>query len=141
MSARQDYNTKARKCILDFLEQSGEGTVSVSDITEYMEREGVSVNRATVYRYLKRLTDERRVLKFTEDETQKSVYQFVGQKQNCDEHIHIKCIRCGRLMHLECGFTENIKKHLAEEHGFLLHCEGSILYGLCETCRKYGESQ
>ncbi len=136
MPERQNYNTRARKYILDFLLSRQDNTVSAADITAHLGRMGVTVNQATVYRYLNKLSEEKRVLKFTDEDTQKSVYRLIGEKNNCDEHIHIKCVRCGRLMHLECGFMHDIKKHLSERHGFALQCEGSILYGLCENCRK-----
>lgn len=136
MPERQNYNTKARKYILDFLKSRQDSTVSAADITEHLEKMGAAVNQATVYRYLNRLSRENRLLKFTDSKTQKSVYRFVGADSGCDEHIHIKCVSCGKLMHLECDFMEDIKKHLSEEHGFLLQCDGSILYGLCGECRE-----
>ena len=136
MPERQNYNTKARKYILDFLKTRQESTVSAADITDYLNNMGAAVNQATVYRYLNRLSRENKVLKFTDSKTKKSVYRFVGADRGCDEHIHIKCVSCGRLMHLECDFMEDIKRHLCEDHGFLLRCDGSILYGVCEECRK-----
>ena len=136
MSERQNYNTKARKYILDFLKLRQDSTVSAADITAHLKKMGAAVNQATVYRYLNRLSRENQVLKFTDSKTQKSVYRFVGVGSGCDEHIHIKCVSCGKLMHLECDFMEDIKRHLSEEHGFLLQCDGSILYGLCGECRK-----
>lgn len=136
MSERQNYKTKARQYILDFLKSSQDGTVSAADITAHLKNMGAAVNQATVYRYLSRLSRENLVLKFTDSKTHKAVYRFVGEKSGCDGHIHIKCVSCGRLMHLECDFMEDIKKHLAEDHGFELKCEGSILYGICEECRK-----
>lgn len=139
MSERQNYNTKSRKYILDFLKSRGDGTVSAADITEHLEKMGAAVNQATVYRYLNRLCRENLLLKFTDSKTKKSVYRFVGIDSGCDGHIHIKCVSCGRLMHLECDFMEDIKRHLAEEHGFLLLCDGSILYGICDECRKKEE--
>ena len=135
MTKRQSYNTKARRLILEFLELKQESTVSAADISEYLEKMGVTVNQATVYRCLNKLDDEKRLLKFTDEDTQKSVYRLIGEKNNCAEHIHIKCVKCGRLMHLECGFMHDIKKHLSESHGFELQCGGSILYSLCEKCR------
>lgn len=136
MLKKQNYNTKARRCILDFLETQQEKTVSAADIINYLENNRISVNPATVYRYLNKLSDERMVLKFTGDEPQKAVYQFIGSGKKCEEHIHVKCVSCGKLLHLECGFMRDIKEHLYEEHGFTLQCEGSILYGVCGECRK-----
>lgn len=135
MNKRQSYNTKARNNILDFLASEKESAVSAADITEYLVNSGIKVNQATVYRCLNRLSDENRLLKFTDENTQKSLYRLIDDKNNCDEHIHIKCVKCGRLLHLECDFMHDIKKHLSESHGFELQCDGSILYGICENCR------
>lgn len=136
MAERQNYNTKARQYIVEYLEQQKENTVSANNIIEYLNRRGNSVNRATVYRYLNKLSEEHRVIKFVKDETQEAVYQFVTREKGCDEHIHIKCVECGRLIHLNCGFMSEIKNHLFEKHNFSLQCESSILYGVCEDCRK-----
>lgn len=136
MPDKQSYSTRARKEILDYLESCGEDTASAADIINYLAKRNAAVNPATVYRCLKRLSAERQVLKFTEEKTRKSVYRFIGSQKNCDEHIHIKCIRCGRVMHLECGFMQDIKEHLLKSHGFALRCEGSVLYGICSDCGK-----
>ena len=136
MAERQNYNTKARKYILDFLQSRQDSTVSAADITVHLNNMGAAVNQATVYRYLNRLSRENRVLKFTDSKTKKSVYRFVGEDRGCDGHIHTKCVSCGRLMHVECDFMEDIKNLLAEDHGFLLQCDGSILSGVCEECQK-----
>ena len=135
MPDRQSYSTKARKYISDFLEDRGENTASAADIINYLKVKGISVDPATVYRCLNRLCSERLVLKITEEKTKKSLYRFIGGERNCDEHIHIKCTRCGRVMHLECSFMQDIKEHLLKSHGFALRCDGSVLYGLCGDCR------
>ena len=49
MSERQNYKTKARKFILDYLKSSQHGTVSAADITAHLEKMGAAVNQATVY--------------------------------------------------------------------------------------------
>ena len=50
------------------------------------------------------------------------------------EHLHLKCVRCGRIYHLDCHFMDEVRAHLMAEHGFTLQCEGSVLYGLCRSC-------
>lgn len=134
MERKQSYNTKSRKLILQFLESKSETTVSVGDIMEYLKCMGEGVNQTTVYRYLNKLVSDKKVLKFSEDEGGKAVYQIVGHKHCCDGHIHIQCIKCGKLLHLDCDFMEGFKEHLKEEHDFSLKCESSLLYGVCSKC-------
>ena len=136
MPGKQDYRTKPRTMILDFLKTKHDGTVSATDILAHFTEQSVSINPATVYRYLNKLTAEGQVLKYTEDATQKSVYQYVGAGHSCKDHIHVQCVRCGKLLHLECDFMHRINDHLRQDHGFILQCDGSILYGVCEQCAK-----
>ena len=134
MPEKQNYNTRARQIILQYLESRRENTVSAADIMSHLSVQGLNVSHTTVYRYLNKLSAERKVLKFTEDGSQVSVYQFIGEKKSCDDHIHIKCTSCGKLIHLDCGFMHDIKEHLYSQHGFELQCGGSILYGICREC-------
>lgn len=135
MAEKQNYNTKARKYILQYLETCMETTVGAADILEFLNKNGISVNLTTVYRYLNKLTAERKVIKITEAKTQRSVYQLIRHKKSCDDHLHIKCTKCGKLIHLECEFIDKIKEHIFEDHGFHLECSGSILYGVCDKCK------
>ena len=130
----QNYNTKARKIILEFLQKNCETTVSALDVINHLSESGIAVNQTTVYRYLNKLTDEKKVIKISGEDGQKSLFQLKHGEKFCDEHIHTQCINCGKLIHLECNFMEELKQHLLEDHGFKLKCKGSILYGLCNEC-------
>ncbi len=136
MSENRGYNTKARKYILEFLTANRDTTVSVADILSYLEQKSISVNVTTVYRYLTKLTAEHKVIKISDEGGQKAVYQLMGTKCDCNEHIHIQCTNCGRLEHIECDFMNHIKNHLFEGHGFKIKCDGSILYGICADCQE-----
>ena len=135
MAEKHNYNTKARKYILEYLESCGDNTVCAADILDFLNKNGVSVNLTTVYRYLSKLTAEHKVIKITEAKSQKSVYQLIKHKKSCDNHLHIKCTKCGKLIHLDCGFIEQFREHILMDHGFFLECSGSILYGICDECK------
>lgn len=130
------YNTKARKCILDFLKNNNDTTVSVSDIIKHLSNNNITVNFTTVYRCLNKLTKEQKVIKITDTNSKKAVYQLANHNKPCDQHIHTQCVKCGKLIHLECHFMNELKEHLYNSHGFTLKCEGSILYGICNECSK-----
>lgn len=136
MSAKNAYNTKSRKYILDFLQKNNTTTVSVADIMDYLTLNGISVNLSTVYRYLNKLTLEQKAVKFTDESGQKALYQLANESKTCEEHIHTQCIKCGNLIHLDCHFMDELRNHLYDNHGFTLTCKGSILYGICEECAK-----
>ena len=51
-------------------------------------------------------------------------------------HLHIRCVDCGALAHLHCDEVEAFARHLGQHHGFTLDESQTVLYGLCEACRK-----
>ena len=57
-----------------------------------------------------------------------------GEEKKCTEHLHLKCIRCGKVVHLDCDFMDEFKEHLYKDHGFRLHCSGDMLHGIFQDC-------
>ncbi len=141
MPRSESYNTKARGEIMKYLESCRANTVSAADILQYLQENGMSVNPTTVYRYLDKLCSDHVLIKYVASKGEKAVYQFIGQGQCCTEHLHLKCIKCGSIIHLDCGFMEEFKEHLQIQHGFQLRCEGSMLYGICSKCAAAEEKE
>ena len=111
--ARSDgYNTKTRQLILDYLIRNRQHAVSASNILEHLEAEGASPNPTTVYRYLDKLAGEQRVMKYVADKGEKAVFQYVDEGRHCREHLHLKCVQCGRIYHLDCHFMDEVRAHL-----------------------------
>ena len=46
----------------------------------------------------------------------------------------IKCIKCGKIVHLDCDFMDELREHLYQDHGFRLQCSGDMLHGICKDC-------
>ncbi len=132
--ARSSYNTKTRQLILDYLIENRRHAVSAADIVAHLEAAGGGANPTTVYRYLDKLAGEQRVMKYVADKGERAVYQYIDEAHHCHQHIHLKCTCCGEIFHMDCGFMDEMRHHLLEEHGFTLQCEGSVLYGLCRRC-------
>ena len=105
----------------------------------HLEEQGASPNPTTVYRYLDKLAGEQRIMKYVADKGEKAVFQYVDEGRHCREHLHLKCVQCGRIYHLDCHFMDEVRSHLMAEHGFTLQCEGSVLYGLCRHCAQKEE--
>lgn len=133
--AGSGYATASRKRILDFLKSNSDRTVTAADIDEHLKKCDSEVNITTIYRYLDKLASEGTVIKYVAEKGGKAVYQYVEQGHKCDEHLHIKCVKCGCIVHLECAFMDEIAEHILRDHGFALQCKNSILYGTCEKCR------
>ena len=138
--ARSDgYNTRTRQLILDYLINNRQHAVSASNILEHLEEQGASPNPTTVYRYLDKLAKDGTVIKYVAEKGCQAAYQYVEPGRGCEQHLHLKCVKCGKIIHLECHFMEEISHHIEESHGFTLQCKNSILYGVCKECKGSGE--
>lgn len=129
------YRTKCKAAIMEYLCSHREQSFRAADIYDDMRKRNIEVNLVTVYRNLERLTEAGSLMKYKTSEDESFLYQYVESGNQCQEHLHMQCRRCGRLFHMECDFMDDIKQHLQEHHGFELDCSGSVLTGICEKCR------
>ena len=132
---QKKYRTKSRDAIMSYLEMHREHSFSVYGVHEYMQEKGISVNLTTIYRNLDKLTEDGEIMKYKTAEDECCRYQCAKPHARCHEHIHMQCRECGKILHMECHFMEELVNHLYEHHGFTLECSGSVLMGLCEECR------
>lgn len=133
--ASGNYNTLGRKKIMEFLFQNSDKGVTVQGINEYLIEQGLGVNITTIYRYLDKLTKENQVMKHPSENGNQAVYQLVKEASHCDEHLHLQCLKCGVIKHLDCDGMDEFAKHIKDSHGFNISCKNSIIYGLCEACQ------
>lgn len=128
------YKTKQRSAILDCLKENCESSMTVEEISDFMKGEGYTVGKTTVYRYIEKLVQTGEVRKFVAGNGKSATFQFIERHHDCNEHIHLKCVNCGRFIHLDCELMENVNKHIFEHHKFMVDNSKSLLFGLCEKC-------
>lgn len=133
MIAAKGYKTKQRETILNFLMENKERHITVDEIVFNLKNRGVSVGKTTVYRYIDKLVEEGRARRFITDEKSGACFQYVDGNK-CDEHFHLKCVECGKLIHLECGHLSEIAEHVYESHKFTIDNSKTVLYGICDSC-------
>lgn len=139
--AGSGYATASRKKILDYLKQNSDRAVSANNILLYLKSCDSEVNITTIYRYLDKLAKEGTVMKYVAEKGGQAVYQYVELGHHCEEHLHLKCVNCGKIIHLECEFMDEICEHILLDHGFELQCKNSILYGTCKECAAAKEKE
>ena len=128
------YNTKLKKIILDYLKNNSENTYSIKDIETYLISIENPVNITTIYRNLEKLYNDNYLMKYVSSNGKNITYQYVNNIDKCIGHLHLQCMKCGKIVHLDCDYMEEIKEHILDIHNFNLECEKSILYGFCEKC-------
>ena len=74
------------------------------------------------------------VRKYLCEEGKSACFQYVGDSEECRLHFHLKCIKCGKLIHLECDYLSDLEKHISEHHKFTVDNTKTVLYGVCEDC-------
>lgn len=132
----KEYTTLKRNAVYEYLKINYENAVSVLDIMDYLIEQDISMNITSVYRYLDKLYDQRKILKFVADKGNMTLYQYSGTESECNNHLHMQCVKCGKVTHLDCEFMNNMYTHLEKEHGYRLMCSNSVLYGVCNNCEK-----
>ena len=130
---RKPYRTKQQEMIAQVLYENAGCHLNAQQIAQRIESAGEEVSRATIYRCLDRLTADGAVRKYTAESGQRACYQICTDAQ-CGNHYHLKCRRCGKLIHLECWMMAEMQQHIARDHRFVLDPCQTVFYGECEHC-------
>mgnify|MGYP000000071816 FL=1 len=133
---RNNYNTKQRDEIVDFFSRHRGSCFTAKDIITSGE---VTVGEATVYRTLTKLANQGVLKRFTGDGSG-ACYQLMDERK-CSSHFHLKCDRCQKLIHMDCGFMKEMQQHIEKNHGFAVDVGRTVIYGLCSDCQRTIESE
>lgn len=129
MSARGQYQTKQKEVIAEYFRQHPGLCMTAESVYQTL---GEQVGMTTVYRAVARLTEEGFLRRYTPQSTGvAALYQLNPCQEN---HLHIRCVDCGKLAHLHCDVTHAFTEHLLGQHGFVLDESQTVLYGRCEGC-------
>lgn len=132
MATVTEYKTKQRALVEDALMKLNGRHITVEELTEQLALSGKSVGRTTVYRCLEKLVCEGKAQKYA-SVGESTCYQYLAET-DCHEHFHLKCVDCGRLIHIECEHISELAKHIGDEHGFTVDKLKTVLYGKCKEC-------
>jgi len=137
MNQRSKYKTSQRDILIDYLKSVKSDHVTAGDVCEHFRSCGANIAQATVYRRLESLVDEGIINKYIIDGNSPACFEYVGQDSHApgESCFHLKCEKCGKLLHLHCEELDQIGGHLFEEHGFKLDPLRTVFYGICEECR------
>lgn len=132
---RKTYHTIAYTKISDYLKSNRDRCVTVNDIMNNLRSNSIEITPSTVYRCLGRMSDSGCINKYVSGKGEMALYQYVDNTESCEGHIHLQCVRCGLIIHLNCDFMGELSSHIEDHHGFSVICKGSVLYGLCNECK------
>ena len=133
MAERGRYATKNHKALMAVLQAEPGRCFTVDEIFEMLNSRGEKIGRTTVYRQLETLAAEQRILKYIAEKGDGATYRL--GLEGCAEHLHLKCLDCGAVIHLDCMTAESFSRHLREDHGFTMDPSRTVIYGRCERCK------
>lgn len=122
------YKTKQRDEIVEFFNSHRGKCYSAKELIKSGE---VSSGEATIYRTLSKLANQGVLKKFTDGEA--ACYQL-NESEECSRHFHLKCEKCGKLIHMDCDFMAEMSRHIEQSHGFFVDIGKTVIYGLCGEC-------
>lgn len=134
------YKTRQKSAILDYLSAHSDELLTPETIRDELSKDGVRVSLVTVYRYLDRLAEQGQVLRINSADGKRSLFKYAAMDQKDFSHGRMICLRCGKLLPLECSLLETFYEHVQAEHGCRLDYGKTVLYCLCPDCIKRGES-
>lgn len=130
------YKTKQQELLLSCFKAMQGRHFTAEDVSAYFQKQNISIGIATIYRQIEKFVAMGVVQKYFLGEQNAACFQYMGEECNKEvSHFHLKCEKCGTLIHLECHDLEQLSSHLMAEHGFALDPFRTVFYGLCENCR------
>lgn len=120
--------TPQRALLLDLLRQKG-GHMDADELYRLAREKQPRISLSTVYRSLRLfkqlgLVEE---LHLKEDH-----HHYEGKLQ---EHFHLVCLRCGRIVEFASPLIDKLKQKMAREKSFDIQGAEVHLTGLCPRCR------
>lgn len=131
---RKYYQTKQQEAVLVLFQEERDGCFTVEEAHQRLNEAGMDIGKTTVYRAITRLWEKGVLRRYAPQESaDASRYQL---NACADNHLHVRCIVCGELAHLDCEEVSEFCKHITRHHGFALDESQTVLYGRCQNCVK-----
>lgn len=132
LASRGIRMTRQRRTILNIIE-TAKRHLDASQILRKAQAQEPGIDRVTVYRtlgLLKRqgLVDE---LDLMHLQGEKHFYE----RKTPREHMHMTCLRCGRVTEFESRLFDKLKKQVETECRFHIVVARMEIGGYCATCR------
>lgn len=124
--------TPQRRLVLDIL-AAADGHLDANDIYERGRRQDQNLSLSTVYRTLGVLKEIGLVRELHLD-CEQHHYELNGK----DEHSHLVCQGCGRVIEVDSSAFVQAARTVGERYGFEVTDAQVELTGLCHQCHQKG---
>ncbi len=122
--------TLQRLAILEKV-RKGPAHFTAQEIFEEVSEDYPEIGFATVYRFLKKLSEHKYVLEFRIGGLP-ARYEWSTK----NHHDHLTCTQCGKIVEFENQKIESLQEIIAKNYDFILTDHVMELYGICPDCQK-----
>lgn len=131
------YQTAQKKKITDFLAKNYDKDFTVEELASALNQEYPqdAPGKSTVYRLIQKMTDDGTVMRIAGEYSRKFTYR-IAEHGNCASHLHMKCMDCGRLLHMEDNESLRFMAEVMRNNHFEVDKKHTVLVGTCENCKK-----
>lgn len=131
------YVTRQKTALMKFLAHHADRSFSVGEAARMLREEAseITPGRSTLYRLLAELAEAGLVKRFYEPGDRQATYQYVGNPA-CEEHLHMRCARCGTLFHLSDELTARLRAAVWNADQFSIDNRETVLVGTCADCAR-----
>ena len=124
--------TRQRQILLGLIDKTG-AHLDAERLYELAKEKDPKINRVTVYRTLKMLktgglVDE---LDLMHLDGGKHYYEA----RTTRDHIHLACVKCGRIQEFESSLFEKLKGQIERERQFSISTVRVEAGGVCDRCK------
>jgi Fur family ferric uptake transcriptional regulator len=124
--------TRQRRVLLEVMDQA-EQHLTADAILERAQKIDPRVHRVTVYRTLEML--KKRGLLDELDLLHIHGHGHYYESHGPRDHIHVACLRCGKVREVESELFEQLKRQIAQDTGIKITVSRAEIGGYCESCR------
>jgi Fur family ferric uptake transcriptional regulator len=125
--------TRQRRVLLDVMDHA-EQHLTADAILERAQKIDPRVHRVTVYRTLEMLKSHGLLdeLDLLHIHGHRHYYESHGPR----DHIHVACLRCGKVREVESELFEQLKRQIQRDTGIEITVTRAEIGGYCEACRR-----
>ncbi|WP_028511164.1 transcriptional repressor [Ruminococcus sp. NK3A76] len=130
------YNTLQKEELRCFLARHKTESFTVRQIADRMKADPEvtkAPGESTVYRLVKELVESGEVKRTVKGNSRNFVYQLT-EGEGCHHHLHMKCVACGKLYHMNDEESREIVEKIFKEESFELD-QSAVLPGKCRECK------
>lgn len=137
LRARHVRLTRQRRVVVQVME-SASRHMDANEILELAQKIDPKITRVTVYRTLDMLKNHGLIdeLDLLHLRGHRHYYESHGPR----DHIHVACIRCGKVREFESELYEELMQQISRDCGIEISVTRTEVGGLCADCRAKAET-